>query len=128
MASTVSPINSFKERDKNYSVALCCDFPLRVCPLHYFGAALTQVCVLMPIGASNLAHFADGVSVRLCEQVATTKVPDLEPKGRPVLPKSRPVLPKGRPVLLKGRPVLAKGRPVFGSVKNFAQMLILCCA
>jgi hypothetical protein len=39
----LSPINSFKERDKKHSVALCCDFPLRVWLIRYFGAALTQL-------------------------------------------------------------------------------------
>jgi hypothetical protein len=35
----------------------------------------------MPIGASNIGQFANGVSVGLLEQVATTKVPDLYAKN-----------------------------------------------
>jgi hypothetical protein len=75
-----SPINSFKERAKIIVSSYACDFPLRAWSIYRFGQTLTHVCVLMPIGASNIGHFANGVAVGFAQTLATTKVPDLYAK------------------------------------------------
>jgi len=68
-----SPINSFKERAKIIVSPYACDFPLRAWSIYRLGQTLTHVSVLMPIGASNIGHFANGVAVGFAQTVSHHK-------------------------------------------------------